>query len=802
MSSIYLEYSTLLGDIHANGVDEYKKWLNESISRLHQPIKYHDKNISPLSFAIHYFNPDFILWMLNKGVNKDGMLENGYGYYTSISSIILIDVYFINYIRRKSSLVPFTKSEKKRIFCMKQVVFDLLVLQGADMNIHGLNGKNLLALECGKPVLLIDVKWIKYILTKGMNPNIFNFISKKETILSQDYDNWFAYKRKNHKIDPILSMAWFFQPILIIYWSMINSILLTLGEKCKNFDNFFKLSTIKQIKCWDLAQIKKITYKVLSLLLFNGANIEQSQSDHRTLQQTMQWVENKYSSDFHFKYQWKKLNRPLTNVIKRCSKYDIPRIKHLQTILKMGNYNVKRYSMRTYLCSTITRKYEKLLNSKVYMNQNISSTCESTQKYSPNEIVEYTVENHTWAFHISEIPNLIKTQINPFTRDKITIDTIKEWYKILDNRLLPLYYPPLSCDEIGKLDLSKPILSRNDGEIIVKNNALEFDFSNVDDKNMLDIFESCSDANNMNSFIQKTIRKIRKKQLSISIYMSQRNKIKLSTKIINNTIPITGIGIYSRKFSNKIILVKIQTLLNNTAIGRYIHLISWLDSWPYVIIFKLFVDLYTYNTKILNENWSIILDIWKKRKSYTRYKMKRFFMDLFSFLVANGFEKNSLNINMLASSVIQLQKEFLYIKKVKKIVWKLYKARILTAFEIIENSNNSLFDYFKKKLPTFFNEIINTIKFDSYDLFNVKLNDLEIALHESPGFQYFETTLPTNTKHLAYFQWNLMEDDDKTPFIVKGMQIQENTEFKINTMWKHLQNLLYLVNNENFYIIL
>jgi hypothetical protein len=105
-------------------------------------------------------------------------------------------------------------------------------------------------------------------------------------------------------------------------------------------------------------------------------------------------------------------------------------------------------------------------------------------------------------------------------------------------------------------------------------------------------------------------------------------------------------------------------------------------------------------------------------------------------------------------------------------------------------------------MTTFFNEITNTIKFDSHDLFNVTLNNLEITLHESPGFQYFETTLSPNSKHLAYFQWNLMEDSDKTPFIVQGMQIQENTEFKINIIWKHLQNLLYLVNNENFYNIL
>ena len=44
---------------------------------------------------------------------------------------------------------------------MKQVIFYLLVLQGADINITGICGKNLLALECSKPIPLIDIKWIK-----------------------------------------------------------------------------------------------------------------------------------------------------------------------------------------------------------------------------------------------------------------------------------------------------------------------------------------------------------------------------------------------------------------------------------------------------------------------------------------------------------------------------------------------------------------------------------------------------------------------------------------------------------------
>lgn len=815
MSSIYSDYETLICEIQEKKMDTYKKWLDESPNRLHQPIKYHDKNISPLSFAIHCFDPDCIMWMLNKGINKNGLLEDGQGYYSSISSIVLIDVYFLNFIRKHSYIVPLTKSEKKKIFCMKQIIFDLLVLQGADMHIHGLNGKNLLALECSKPIPLIDVKWIKYILSKGMNPNIFNFISKTETILFKDETSWLSFKRDNHKINPLLCISWFFQPILIIYWSMIFSVLYTFSEHGK-YNNFFRLLKFTKIKDWNIVDIKQDVYHILSLLLFHGANLEQCQSDNRTLRQTIQWIQHAKQENFrwytwiknrahelNFDYYWKKLNRPLSDVIKRCSKYDIPRLQHLQVLLKLGTYNLENITNRKYICGKLDRKYEKYLNLTTYTNECISSTCESISKYSQSEIVEYKKLSGgkycTWAFHISEIPNLIKTQINPFTREKITIDTIKKWYQLLDKNLLPLHYPPLSIDDIKNIKFTKPILSKDNRVIIKNEHVLEFDFSNVDDPQIKKIFELYQDMPDMNSFIQKTIRKIRKKQLSIARYLEQRKKIKIKKKTIAKEYQQPGFGIYWKKYSNKIILTNIQQALNYTSIGRYINLILWLDSWPYVLIFKLFFELYTHNVVILDQNWSVILDIWRKRKSYTRYKMKRFFIDIFIFIITNGLHDNTLNINLLSGMLVQLHKEFLYIKKLQKIVWKLYENDILTAFDTIEDPSNCLFNYLKNEHPNFFNKVIDTIKFNADDIFNISLNSLQIALHESPGFQYFETTLVPDMKHLAYFQWNLMESQDKEPFILYGTQIKENTEFQINEIWKQMQDLLYLVNNEKFY---
>ena len=116
MTFIFLKYDTLITHVQEKGIDDYKKWLSESVYKLHQPIKYNNKNISPITFAIHCSQPDFVMWMINNNINIDGMLEDGYSYYSSISSIILIDIYFLNFIRKINYLFPLTKKEKKKYF--------------------------------------------------------------------------------------------------------------------------------------------------------------------------------------------------------------------------------------------------------------------------------------------------------------------------------------------------------------------------------------------------------------------------------------------------------------------------------------------------------------------------------------------------------------------------------------------------------------------------------------------------------------------------------------------------------------
>ena len=163
--SIYSSFSSLAKELECN-VAKYKEWLEHCTIRLNKAIIYKDKyNLSPLCAAIYCQNLDLVMWLLKAGCNKNGHLETIQSYYTPLTSIYLLNIYYYK---------THGKLDKKKLFLIKQKLFDLLVLEGVDINDGGLNGKNLLALECMKPSILIDPKWIEYLLIKGINPNQFN----------------------------------------------------------------------------------------------------------------------------------------------------------------------------------------------------------------------------------------------------------------------------------------------------------------------------------------------------------------------------------------------------------------------------------------------------------------------------------------------------------------------------------------------------------------------------------------------------------------------------------------------------
>ena len=282
----YKEYQPLIDELRTQGSKAYKEWLTNNIIRIHKAILYDKKEISPLCVAVVCYNIDLISWFLKKGINKNGIIENGISYYTPLSMIYLIDIYFIKYIRKKPISSLLTNNDHEKLFSIKQSIFDLLILNGADINKIGLNGQNLLSLECSKPLVYINPQWIEYILSKGINPNKFHFISK--SILASDNSSWLAYRKSNHIISSNGPIAWFFQPIFILFWSMVNSIILTNLHKFQSstITPYLKLLSIppNQIK-WNKKSIKKISLKCFNHLIFHGANIKQNQSDNRNMEQ-------------------------------------------------------------------------------------------------------------------------------------------------------------------------------------------------------------------------------------------------------------------------------------------------------------------------------------------------------------------------------------------------------------------------------------------------------------------------------------------------------------------------------------
>ena len=125
--------------------------------------------------------------MLKNGCNIDGIMDDSVSYYTPLSAIYLIDIYYIRVnLEIKNKLQILNRDNKIKLLKIKIEIFDLLVLNGADTNLLGLNGKNLLGLEFGKTLSHINNKFISYIISKGKNPNYNNFVTNKEIPLSFD----------------------------------------------------------------------------------------------------------------------------------------------------------------------------------------------------------------------------------------------------------------------------------------------------------------------------------------------------------------------------------------------------------------------------------------------------------------------------------------------------------------------------------------------------------------------------------------------------------------------------------------
>ena len=64
-----------------------------------------------------------------------------------------------------------------------------------------------------------------------------------------------------------------------------------------------------------------------------------------------------------------------------------------------------------------------------------------------------------------KFPTCYRQKINPYTRKHIPFDIREKWYNYLDNKLIPLHYPPLCVGDLQYVTLNEPILSQGQKSI-------------------------------------------------------------------------------------------------------------------------------------------------------------------------------------------------------------------------------------------------------------------------------------------------------------------------------------------------
>ena len=221
---LYTSYESLIKKLENNGIELYIKWLDENKIRINMPIANDKIMISSLCIAVQFHHIDLIKYIIENGGNIDGIMDNCISHYTPLSAISLIDEYYIAH--NKGQDTNLTRRQNRKLLAIKNEIFELLILNGADINLLGLNGKNLLGLELSKPLTHINSEFIENIIRKGLDPNINNFITNKEIPFSFDPKGWMMKRKILHFLVKgntalALDLAWSVKPIVILIWSII-----------------------------------------------------------------------------------------------------------------------------------------------------------------------------------------------------------------------------------------------------------------------------------------------------------------------------------------------------------------------------------------------------------------------------------------------------------------------------------------------------------------------------------------------------------------------------------------------------
>ena len=117
--------------------------------------------------------------------------------------------------------------------------------------------------------------------------------------------------------------------------------------------------------------------------------------------------------------------------------------------------------------------------------------------YNNNEIITYPSniikgnkkQKIIHSFHVSEIPELIRTGINPYNREKFPKSVLKKWYGKISENNIPSTLSPISLKEMHQFNFNELVLSRNSGVLIKSEINDIYDFNNIPNIDIRNLFK-------------------------------------------------------------------------------------------------------------------------------------------------------------------------------------------------------------------------------------------------------------------------------------------------------------------------
>ena len=87
--------------------------------------------VSPLCISVIFHHIDLLDYIIKNGGDMNGIMDNCISYYTPLSSIALIDEYYISNKIMDGKLKALKGKNRKKLLEIKINIFEILILKGA-----------------------------------------------------------------------------------------------------------------------------------------------------------------------------------------------------------------------------------------------------------------------------------------------------------------------------------------------------------------------------------------------------------------------------------------------------------------------------------------------------------------------------------------------------------------------------------------------------------------------------------------------------------------------------------------------